>query len=372
MAKEDYYKILGVARNASEEEIKKAYRKCALKFHPDRNPGNKEAEQNFKDAAEAYEVLGDPDKRHIYDQYGHDGLKGAGVRGFNNFEDIFSAFGDIFGGGIFDSFFGGGRRAGVSRGASLRCEVALTLEEVAAGVERTIKLRRHDACPACNGSGAEAGSSRVPCAYCHGRGEIQQSQGFFVVRRTCPQCRGTGRVVEKPCKSCRGEGKVVGEREIAIKVPAGIEDGTRLRIAGEGDLGDNGAPRGDLFCDVFVKEHPFFHRHGNDIICELPISFAEAALGAEIEAPTLAGKTKVSIKAGTQSHELIRLPGKGLPSLRGHGRGDEIVQVVVEVPKKLTPQQKDLLVQFAETEHKHALPQKKSFLEKLRQYFEGN
>lgn len=372
MAKEDYYKTLGVERNASLEEIKKAYRKMAMKYHPDRNPGNNAAEQKFKEAAEAYEVLGDEEKRRLYNQFGHDGLKGAGVRGFSSFEDIFSAFGDIFGGGIFDAFFGGNRRAGIRRGQNLRCEVALGLEEVAKGVEKTIKLNRGTPCTKCQGTGAEPGSSKIACTYCKGRGEIQQSQGFFVVRRTCPQCRGAGRVVEKPCRECNGQGKVAGATDITIRIPAGIEDGTRLRVAGEGDLGDNGAPRGDLFCDVFVTEHPFFHRRGDDIICELPVSFTEAALGAEIEVPTLKSKEKITIKAGTQSHELIRLPGKGLPNVRGYGIGDEIIQVVVETPKKLTKKQEELLREFAETEHKHVLPQKTSFIEKLKRYFEGN
>ncbi|MEW6357303.1 MAG: molecular chaperone DnaJ [Planctomycetota bacterium] len=372
MAKADYYSILGVEHNASQDDIKKAYRKMAMKHHPDRNPGDKEAERRFKDAAEAYEVLGDPEKRHIYDRYGHDGLKGVGVRGFSSFEDIFSAFGDIFGGGIFDAFFGGGRGAGLRRGANLRCEVALNLEEVARVAEKTIQLRRHEVCKKCHGSGAEPGSKKTTCSLCHGRGEIQQAQGFFVVRRTCPQCRGQGERVEHPCAECKGDGRMVGQTEITIKIPAGIQDGTRLRIGGEGDLGDNGAPRGDLFCDVFVKEHPFFQRRGNDIICELPVSFVEAALGTEIGVPTLTAKEKITIKPGTQSHDLIQLRGKGLPDIHGRGVGDEVIQVVVEIPKKLTKRQEELLREFAETENKHVMPKKSGFLEKLKHYFEGD
>jgi len=371
MAKEDYYKILGVNRDASEDDIKKAYRKMAMKYHPDKNPGDKQAEQRFKEAAEAYEVLGDEQKRQIYDRYGHEGLKSAGVRGFSSFEDIFSAFGDIFGGGIFDAFFGG-RRAGIRRGANLRCEVNITLEEVAKGIEKTIKLRRHDPCEQCSGTGVEPGAKEVTCSTCQGRGEVQQAQGFFVVRRACPHCQGKGKIPEKACTRCNGTGRTGSQAEISIRIPKGIDDGTRLRIGGEGDLGDNGAPRGDLFCDVFVKEHPFFHRRGDDIICELPISFTEAALGAEIEVPTLTAKDTITIKPGTQSHQLVRLPGKGLPNVRGYGIGDEIVQVVIETPKKLTQRQEELLREFAKTEGKTVMPHRATFLEKLKHYFEGN
>jgi len=375
MAKEDYYKILGVGRNASQEEIKKAYRKMALKYHPDRNPGDKEAEKRFKEAAEAYEVLSDPQKRARYDQFGHQGLKGVDVRGFSTFEDIFEAFGDIFGGGsIFDEFFGGfrgGRRRGARRGPNLRCEVHLDLAEVARGVEKTIVLHRREICDRCNGTRAEPGSMPSQCSYCGGRGAVRETRGFFVFDRTCPQCGGAGTEVHNPCKQCHGEGKVRKEVNIVVRIPPGVEDNTRLRISGEGEVGDDGGPRGDLYCDVFVKKHPFFERRGDDIICEVPISFTQAALGTEIEVPTLGSKARVKIPRGTQSGQLIRLAGQGLPNIRGYGVGDELIRVVIEVPKRLTPQQEELLRKLAALEDKHVTPARKSFFEKLKDYFEG-
>jgi len=371
--KEDYYKILGVDRNATQEEIKKAYRRMALKYHPDRNPGDKEAEKKFKQAAEAYEVLSDPEKRARYDRYGHAGLEGVPVRGFTTFEDIFDAFGDIFGGdSIFDSFFDMGRRRRTQRrGPNLRCEVTISLEEVARGTERTIKIHRHEICKNCAGTGSRPGSMPSRCEYCNGRGEVRQSRGFFVVRVTCPRCGGVGTVITDPCPECRGKGKIPKTAEIKVRIPPGIEDGTRLRIAGEGEIGDNGAPRGDLFCDVFVKEHPFFERHGDDIICEVPISFAQAALGAEIEVPTLTSTARVKIPRGTQSGQIIRLRGQGLPNVNGYGRGDELIRVVIETPRHLTPRQEELLREFAKTEEKNVSPRRKSFFEKLKDYFEG-
>jgi molecular chaperone DnaJ len=373
--KPDYYKVLGVNRNANVEDIKRAYRKMALKWHPDRNPNSKEeAERRFKEAAEAYEVLSDPQKRARYDQFGHEGLAGVHMRGFSTFEDIFEAFGDIFGGGggIFESFFGGraGRRA-ARRGPSLRCEIMIDLREVASGTERTIELRRHEVCDACSGSGARRGSLPSTCAYCGGRGEVQQSQGFFVVRITCPRCQGKGSVITQPCPPCGGSGRIMKATQIKVPIPAGVENGMRLRIAGEGEVGENGAPRGDLFCDIYVAPHPIFERHGDDVLCELPISFSQAALGADVEVPTLAGRISLHVPSGTQSGQVFRLPGQGLPNVHGRGRGNELVQVVIETPKKLTPRMEELLREMAQIEDKEVTPKRKSFFEKVKEYFEG-
>jgi len=372
---QDYYQTLGVARNAEDDEIKSSYRKMALKYHPDRNKDNKEAEQKFKDAAEAYEVLRDPEKRRLYDQYGEAGLKGRTMRGFSSFDDIFDAFGDIFGGGgggggIFDGLFGGQTRRGPRRGASLRCDIEIELGEIATGVEKVIDVARREVCTECNGTGAKPGTMPVTCQYCHGRGEVQQSQGFFTIRQVCPNCQGQGEVVESPCSKCKGAGRAAQHAQITIRVPAGVDDGTRMRVAEQGEPGDNGAPRGDLYCDIHVKPHPFFERHGSDIVCELPITFTQAALGAQLEVPTLEGKTEISVPRGTQSGDLLRLQGKGLPSIRGHGKGDEVVCVIVEVPRKLTGDQEELLRQLAKTEDTHVSERRKSFFDKVKEYFE--
>ena len=373
--KQDYYQVLGVERNASLEDVKKAYRKMALKWHPDRNPNNKEeAETRFKEAAEAYEVLGDPEKRQRYDQFGHEGLAGMHMHGFSNLEDIFEAFGDIFGGGggIFESFFGGraGRRA-AQRGPSLRCEVTISLQEVAMGAQRTIELRRREICDACKGSGARPGSIPATCNYCGGRGEVQQSQGFFVVRITCPRCRGKGSIVTQPCETCQGAGRSVKATSINVRIPSGVENGTRMRVSGEGEVGENGAPRGDLFCDIYVTPHPLFERHGDDILCELPIGFSQAALGAEVEVPTLDGKTGLQIPPGTQSGQVFRLPGNGLPNIHGRGKGNQLVQVTIETPKNVTPEMEKLLRELAKIEEKEVTPKRMSFFEKVKDYFEG-
>ncbi len=369
MAK-DYYQILGVARNASADEIKSAYRKLALKYHPDRNKGDKEAEQKFKEAAEAYEVLRDPEKRQLYDQYGEAGLRGRPMRGFSTFEDIFEAFGDIFGGGLFDDLFGGRRRA-PRRGASLRCDIEISLEDVATGVEKVIEVARREICDTCHGTGAKPGTQPVTCPYCGGRGEVQRSQGFFTIRQPCPKCEGYGQIIQSPCPACRGAGRRTQQAHITIRIPAGGEDGKRMRVAEQGEPGEPGAPRGDLYCDIHVKPHPLFERRGDDILCELPITFTQAALGATIEdAPTLDGKTTITIPPGTQSGEILKLPGKGLPNLRGAGRGDLLVRVVVEVPKKLTPEQERLLREFAKTEDAHVSERRKTFFQKVKEYFE--
>ncbi|MBV6518486.1 MAG: molecular chaperone DnaJ [Candidatus Brocadia sp.] len=370
---EDFYKILGVDRNASGEEIKKAYRKIALKYHPDRNPGNKEAEQIFKKAAEAYGVLGDPDKKRKYDQFGMDGLKGTGAPGYSTFEDIFDAFGDIFGGGsIFEDFFGGGRARGKAarKGASLKCDIEVDFKDVATGVEKKIELTKREVCDVCRGSGARDGTSPAVCPYCRGKGEVQQSQGFFTLRTTCPKCHGAGKIIESPCAKCGGSGRCPKKSIISIQVPPGVEDSTRLRLTGQGESGENGAPSGDLYCDIHVKPHPIFKRQGDDVLCEVPVSFAQAALGCTIEVPTLAGTIiQVKIPKGTQNNEVIPIRGEGFPNLHGYRKGNLLVQVIVEVPTKMTSRQEELLREFAELEKKNISPRQKKFFEKMKDLF---
>ncbi len=376
MGKEDYYNVLGVERNASQDDVKRAYRKLALKYHPDKNQGNKQAEEKFKVAAEAYEVISDPDKRRRYDQYGHEGLRGGDARGFGNFEDIFDAFGDIFGGGggggsIFEDFFGGGgRRQAEQRGASLRCDIAIDFKDVATGIEKTIEITKRDFCEECRGTGARKGTSPVSCPYCKGKGEIHQRQGFFTIRTTCPKCQGNGKIIETPCGKCSGHGVYPKKSNIKVQVPSGIEDGSRLRVTGQGESGANGAHPGDLYCDIHIKPHSIFKRHDYDIICEFPITFTQAALGSEIEVPTILGKMrKVRIPAGMQSDDIISVKGEGFPHVRGFGVGNMLVHVVVETPTKLTPRQEELLREFAESEHKNVTPKTKSFFQKVKKLF---
>lgn len=368
--KRDYYEVLGISRDASPDEIKRAFRQAALKYHPDRNRTDPDAEAKFKEASEAYEVLSDPEKRQRYDRYGHRGLSGAAVHDFSSMgaEDIFSMFEDVFGAG----FFGGRRR---SRGVDLQTEVELTLAEVARGTERTIEFERNDYCDACSGSGAEPGSARRTCPQCGGYGQVEEQTGFgFLLGRvvtTCPACRGRGSLVTTPCRRCRGRGRIIRRRVLTVKIPAGIQDGQAVRIPGEGEPGEEGAPRGDFHCFVRIKEHPFFERRGADLICPVPVSFTQAALGARIEVPTLEGTTEITLERGTQYGQLIRLPGKGLPDMRTRRRGDLIVQIVVEIPKKLNRRQEELLRQFAETEDKTVLPESKSFFERLADFLAG-
>ena len=377
MGKEDYYNVLGVERNASQDDVKRAYRKLALKYHPDKNQGNKQAEEKFKVAAEAYEVISDPDKRRRYDQYGHEGLRGGESRGFGNFEDIFDAFGDIFGGGggggggsIFEDFFGGGRKQAAQRGASLRCDIAIDFKDVASGIEKTIEISKRDFCEECRGTGARKGTSPVSCPYCKGKGEIHQRQGFFTIRTTCPKCQGNGKIIETPCNKCSGHGVYPRKSDIKVQVPAGIEDGSRLRVSGQGESGANGAPPGDLYCDIHIKPHPIFRRQDYDIICEFPITFTQAALGCELEVPTILGKLrKVGVPAGTQSDDIISIKGEGFPHVRGYGVGNMLVHIVVETPSKLTPRQEELLREFAESEHKNVTPKRKSFFQKVKKLF---
>lgn len=375
MAKRDYYEVLGVAKNSSVDEIKKAYHKLALKYHPDRNPGDKEAEEKFKEAAEAYGVLQDAEKRRAYDQFGHSGPGFQGGPGFNNVEDIFSAFSDIFGGSIFGDMFGGGGggRAGTRtrgrRGASLRCSITLEFTDVVDTVEKVISLRRNESCETCGGSGAKHGTSPATCQQCAGQGVVMTSAGFFSMRSTCPRCQGRGEVITDACPKCHGNGRVAKEREITIKIPAGIEDGMTLRVGGEGEAGENGAPPGDLLCDVHIKPHPLFKRAGADVYLVVPVGFAQAALGATIEVPTLKGKAELKIARGTQSGQVLRMRGEGFAKLDGYGKGDQLVEIAIEVPAKLTKEQEKLLREFADTEEQNISPERKSFLDKVKKMF---
>ena len=345
MEEKDYYRILGVSRDAAGEEIKKNYRKIAMQYHPDRNPGNKDAEERFKVASEAYEVLRDPEKRQIYDQYGIEGLKGTGFAGFRGFEDIFSSFGDIF-----EDFFGFGRtskhRARPRSGADLRYDLKLSFHEAAFGKETEIEIPKNVVCEMCSGTGAKPGTSPAHCPNCKGTGQVIRSQGFFTISTTCAQCHGQGKYIPHPCKECRGAGRVRRHKKVHIKIPPGADTGSRLRIRGEGEEGERGGPPGDLFVFIFLEPHDFFSRDGDDITCQIFISFPQAALGSEIEVPTLNGKTILPIPKGTDSGEIFRMKGEGFPILRAHGRGDQLVQVIIRTPKDLTRRQEEILREF--------------------------
>lgn len=344
--KRDYYQILGVGRDASEEEIKKSYRKLALKYHPDRNPGNKEAEEAFKEAAEAYEVLSDPEKREIYDRYGHEGLSGTGYRGFTGFEEIFASFGDIFG----DVFgFGSSRsrsRSAARAGADLRYDLRISFMEAALGTTREITLKKYGLCTTCRGSGCAPGTAPEICGRCHGRGQVMQSSGFFSITSTCPQCRGQGSVVTTPCRECSGSGKIRISKTVQLKIPAGVETGSRLRLKGEGEEGLHGGPNGDLYVFIEVEPHEIFERNGDDVYCRLPISFVKAALGGSVDAPTIDGVERLKIPRGTQTGKIFRLKGRGITHLRGYGRGDHVIEAVITVPTNLTKRQEELLREF--------------------------
>ena len=351
MEEKDYYKILGVSRNATEDEIKKSYRKVAMEHHPDRNPGNKEAEEKFKIASEAYEVLRDPEKREIYDRYGIEGLKGTGFTGFRGFDDIFSAFGDVF-----QDFFGFGpthrRRTAARPGSDLRYDVKISFFDAAFGKEAEIEIPKNIACEVCGGTGAKPGTHSTQCPSCKGTGQVTRSQGFFTISTTCSQCRGEGSIVPHPCKECRGYGKVKKIKKIQVKIPPGVDTGSKLRIRAEGEEGERGGPPGDLFVFIYVEPHDFFSREGDDVICQIPISFTQAALGTEIEVPTLNGAKNLKIPKGSESGEIFRIKGEGFPRIRGYGRGDEIVQVMVRTPKNLTKRQEELLREFEEVGRK--------------------
>jgi molecular chaperone DnaJ len=343
--KRDYYEVLGVDRNADKAEIKKAYRKAAVKYHPDKNPDDKEAEEKFKEASEAFQVLYDDEKRRLYDQFGHAGLKGSGFSGFSGFEDIFSSFGDIFS-DIFGGFGTRSRHPGT--GASLRYDLSVELEEAATGVEKIIEFTKNVTCAECGGSGARPGTYPETCPVCHGHGQVAKRHGFFSISTTCHKCGGAGKIITHPCPKCHGGGKTQEAKSLNVKIPAGIESGQQLRLSGEGETGERGAPPGDLYVVIHIKPHRVFERSDKDLLCQLPISFTQAALGAEIEVPTLLGKATLTIRKGTQTHSLFKIPGEGMPDLRGGRKGDLIVQVIVQTPKKFSRKQEALLREFAE------------------------
>jgi molecular chaperone DnaJ len=381
MDKRDYYEVLGVGKTASPDEIKRAYRRMAIKHHPDKNPDNKkEAETKFKECAEAYEVLSDPEKRQRYDQYGHEGLRGAGVRDYSHmrWQDIGSVFEDIFGFGDLGDLFGvggmGGRRSGrrgPARGYDLETAVELTLQEVAKGTEKTIEFTRQDLCAECHGMGSAHGSRPGVCPTCGGRGQVARGGGFFQMVSTCPQCRGTGQVITNPCKQCGGSGRVPKQRVVNIKIPAGVHEGQGVRVAEEGEPGRDSGPRGDLYCYVRIKPHEFLERDGSDLIAIVPISFTQASLGASIEVPSLDGMKELKIPSGTQHGSVFRIKGQGLPDIRTRRTGDELVQIMVEVPTRLNAKQEELLREFAKTENKSVFPKATGFVEHLKKYFGG-
>ncbi len=378
MAKRDYYEVLSVGKTASADDIKRSYRRMAMKYHPDKNPDNKEAEAKFKECAEAYEVLSDPEKRRRYDQFGHEGLRGIGMRDYSHmkWQDIGSIFEDIFGtDDLFRDIFGarGSRagRAGPSRGYDLETYVELTLDDIAKGTEKTIEFTRQDICSECNGSGCAKGTSPVKCSTCHGSGQVARGGGFFQMVSTCPHCRGSGQMITNPCKECKGTGKTPKKRVVNIKIPRGVHEGQGIRVANEGEPGRGGGPRGDLYCYIRVKPHEFLHRDGNNLIAVVPISFTQAALGATIDVPSLNGKRQLKITAGAQYGSIFRIKNQGLPDIRTGRTGDQLVQIMIETPEKLNDQQQELLREFAKTENKRVSPKSASFFEKLKKHF-GN
>lgn len=369
-----YYEVLQVERTASKQEIDRAYRKLAIKYHPDSNRDDEDAVEMFKQASEAYEVLSDSDKRGRYDQYGHRGVDGASQQ-FTDVEDIFEAFGDMFGGGMFGDLFGGrgggGRgRKRVRRGADIRCDVTLTLEEAARGVKKDISFRRRVPCDTCEGSGASPGSQPVTCNTCGGRGQVIQSAGILRVQTTCPTCKGAGQQIGDPCGSCRGSGLQNEKAELSVEIPPGVDDGMRVRLQDEGEAGPEGGPSGDCYCFITVQPHDLFKREGSHLILQMPISFTQAALGADIEVPTLDGPHTLTVPAGTQNGEVFTIKGEGIADPHGGRPGDLLVQVFVEVPKKLGSEHERLLRELAELDHESVLPQRTSFLGKLKSFFD--
>lgn len=347
MAKRCYYEILGVDRNATLEEIKKSYRRLAMQYHPDRNPGDKEAEERFKEAAEAYEVLSDPEKREIYDRYGHEGLNSTGYRGFSGFEDIFASFSDIFSDIFGFSDTRARSRTAARAGADLRYDLKITFMEAAFGVTKEIEVQKLERCRVCEGTGTAPGTFPEVCPRCRGRGQITQTSGFFSISTTCHYCHGQGSIIVNPCRTCKGTGKERISKKVQVRVPPGVDTGSRLRLRGEGEKGEYGGPDGDLYVFIHVEDHEFFKRIDDDIYCRVPITFVQAALGGTIEVPTLNGVEKIKIPRGTQSGKVFRLKGKGFPRLRGYGRGDQIIETYVVVPTNLTKRQEELLREFA-------------------------
>ena len=385
-AKRDYYEVLSVTRTASGEELKKSYRRLAVQYHPDKNPGDPKAEERFKELGEAYDILNDPDKRAAYDRYGHaafaQGTAGAG-RGAAGGIDPFDLFREVFGaggggdggaGGIFEQFFGGQNRGGADRegrqrGSDLRYDLQISLEEAALGVEKEIEVGKLAACEVCSGTGAEAGSHAVQCRTCHGRGQVITSRGFFQVSQTCPRCQGTGTIIENPCKNCKGEGRVEKTSKIKLKIPAGIDNGARLRSTKNGEAGIRGGPAGDLYVVIHVVEHTVFQREEDNLYCEVPVSFITAALGGEIQVPTLEGQAALKIPAGTQSNTMFKLRGRGMPEMNTKVRGDLLTRVMVEVPTKLNPEQRQKLEEFAAVCGEENTPLHKGFFDKAKEFF---
>lgn len=371
----DYYTILGVSRTASADELKKAYRKLAVKYHPDKNPGDAEAEEKFKEISAAYEVLSDSNKRAMYDQVGHDNYvrKGRGAGGGGGFADPFDVFSQVFGGsGIFEEFFGGGRRhsrGGPQHGADLRYDLSIEFEDAVYGADKNIEIQKADQCDRCHGDGSEAGTGKTRCAQCGGTGQMTMSQGIFSIRQPCHRCGGAGQIINSPCHKCGGSGHVAKKKTIQIRIPAGVDTGARLRVGGEGEPGTHGGPPGDLYVVLHVKDHEYFTRSGDDILLEVPIDFPTAALGGTIRVPTVAGPAQLKIPPGTQTGTIFRLRGKGVPSLRGHGRGDQQVQIAVEIPKDLSKKQKEKLMEFAETLDQDTHPKLASFMAKVKELF---
>jgi molecular chaperone DnaJ len=368
--KADYYEVLGVVRTANDQELKTAYRKLAMQFHPDRNPGNQSAEDKFKQCSEAYQVLADPEKRAIYDRYGHAGVasagQGSGGNPFVDFQDLGDIFGDLFG---FNVSGGGRKPSRVQKGRDVRFDQTIEFEEAVFGKEVQVKVRRMETCVDCRGAGTSSSRGPVTCQQCQGRGQVRYQQGFFSIARTCNVCGGTGSIISDPCGTCRGETRVERQHMVSVNIPAGVEDGTRIRYQGEGDAGRFGGPSGDLYIVLAVKPHQFFEREGNDLHCVMPISFTQAALGAEIDIQTLEGTTQMKIPEGTQSGKQFRLRSKGVPYLNEHGRGDLIVQVAVQTPKKLSKIQKELLRQLGETVTIENTPTSRSLFEKVKEIF---
>jgi molecular chaperone DnaJ len=366
----DYYEVLGVSRDCDDGTLKNAYRKLALKYHPDRNPDDGEAEERFKQAAEAYGVLSDPQKRAVYDRYGHQGLQGAGGAGFDpsQFADFSDIIGDFFG---FGDLFGGGgrRRTRAQKGEDLRYDLEINLEDTIRGLSADIQVPRTEACSRCEGSGAERNDGMTTCPMCHGRGEVIYQQSFLSIRRTCGQCNGRGQIIRRPCTQCRGEGYVRAERKLKVNIPPGVDNGTRLRLSGEGQPGANGGPQGDLYVFVRVKDHPVFQRSEDDLVCTIPVNVAQAALGAEVDLLTFDGLRTVKIPEGAQGGSRIRLKGLGVPRLQGHGRGDMVVVVEVRIPSRLSREQKKLFEQLRETLPAENDPAEKGLLDKVKEYF---
>lgn len=372
MMKRDYYEVLSVTKTANGDEIKRSYRKLAMQYHPDRNPGDSEAEAKFKEAAEAYDVLSDESKKERYDRYGHAGLSdmggGGGPGGFSNLNDIFDMFGDIFGG----SFGGGAGRQRRQQGQDLQIDVELDLTEAFKGATKTIEFNRAEVCTECNGSRMKKGSRPAKCNRCGGRGAVVTRQGFFQIQVACPSCGGRGEIITDPCSKCDGQGQVLGKRKLDVNIPAGVDSGSRIRLPGEGEVTEANGPRGDLYCRIRIKPHTVFQRDGTDLLCEMPITFSQAALGGVLEVPTLTGASSITLPRGTNHGDIFRVRGKGMPDVRGRGHGDLLIRTLIDIPKKLTKRQEELLRELAEIDQKHVSTERKGFLDRVKEWLTGD